>query len=166
MQRRRARYHSRMIIALLAAATAGAAQPPSVSILERFVGSCWAADFTPTLRDTHCFENVYGGEHIRDRHEVTENGKTVYAGETIYSNDGPSAVFTYINSMGGVGRGTFNLDGVAIRFQGSMRGSPHAAPQPIDSKWRVIDPDHYEVRSLLPAASRGTNPVLRFSRIK
>ena len=61
-----------MLAALLLAAAPTAAAP-----LDPFVGSCWAADFTPTMRDTHCFEAMYGGAHVRDRHEVKEGGKTV-----------------------------------------------------------------------------------------
>jgi hypothetical protein len=155
-----------MIVALAALAAAQTAEPSRISALGSFVGSCWAADFTPTMTDTHCFETMYDGAHIRDRHEVKEKGKSVYAGETIYSGEGNEAVFTYFNSMGGVGHGTFQQHGATLHFKGSMRASPVAAPQPIDSQWRVIDSDHYDVRSLVKSPSTGANPALRFSRVK
>ena len=135
-----------------------------LSLFGSFVGSCWVADFTPTMTDTHCFESVYDGAHVRDRHEVKENGKTVYAGETIYSVDGGQPVFTYFNSMGGIGRGTFDAHDTTLHFKGSMRASPEASPQPIDSEWRVVDADHYEVRS--PGPSNGGNAVVHFTRVK
>jgi hypothetical protein len=147
-----------MIAALLAAAaTVGAFDP--------FVGSCWSADFSATMRDTHCFEVLYDGAHVRDRHEVKEAGKTVYAGETTYSLDGPNTVFTYFNSLGGVGTGKVTRDGGLLRFKGSMRASPEKPPQPIDSEWTIIDHDHYDVRSLVKDASTGGNPVLHFRRV-
>jgi len=151
-----------MLLALLVAA-----QSPSVlSAFGPLPGSCWITDFTPTVSDTHCFEAMYGGAHVRDRHEVRENGEVVYAGETIYSLDGGTAVFTYFNSLGGVGHGTMQSEGSALRFKGNMRGSPDKPPQPIDSEWRIVDPDHYDVRSLVPSASTAGNDVRHFRRVK
>ena len=91
-----------MLFALLLAAQS----PADLSAFAPFAGSCWIADFTSTMSDTHCFEAMYGGVHVRDRHEVKEKGKIIYAGETVYSLDGHSAVFTYFNSLGGIGRGS------------------------------------------------------------
>lgn len=118
------------------------------------------------MTDTHCFEPMLGGAHVRDRHEVIEAGKPVYSGETVYSVDGDAIVFTYLNSLGGVGRGTVRDDGRTLRFTGSMRASPAKAPQPIDSEWRVVDDDHYEVRSLVKSPSTAGNEVLRFTRVR
>jgi hypothetical protein len=151
---------------MMLAAILLAAAPVTAAPLDPFVGSCWAADFTPTMRDTHCFEAMYGGAHVRDRHEVKEGGKTVYAGETIYSVEGEQAVFTYFNSLGGVGRGSLAGEGPLLRFKGDMRASPDKPQQPIDSEWRVVDDDHYEVRSLVKSPSTGGNKVLRFTRVK
>lgn len=139
---------------------------PELPDLKPFVGSCWVADFSPTMRDTHCFEAMYGGVHVRDRHEVKESGKVVYAGETIYSVEGKGAVFTYFNSLGGVGRGTLAQQGETLRFKGSLRASPEKPDQAIDSEWRIVDDDHYDVRSLVKSASTGGNAVLHFTRVK
>ena len=147
-----------MIVALLAAATVGAFDP--------FVDACWTADFTPTMRDTHCFEVLYDGAHVRDRHEVKEAGKTVYAGETTYSLDGPDTVFTYFNSMGGVGTGKVTRTGGTLRFIGSMRASPDKQPQAIDSEWKIVDADHYDVRALVKSASTAGKDVIHFARVK
>ena len=150
-----------MIVVLAIAAAVAASAPPGFN---DFVGSCWAADFTKTMTDRHCFERILDGTHIRDAHEVKEKGKVVYAGETIYSLDGGKVVFTYFNSLGGVGNGTVSQARGSMRFTGTMRASPDAKIQPIDSEWRSIDDDHYEVRSLVPSASTGGGQVLRFTR--
>lgn len=152
-----------MILALaLATAAIGERQPG----FNTFIGSCWVAQFTATMTDTHCFERVLGGTHIRDTHQVVESGRTVYEGETTYSVDGDKMVFTYFNSLGGVGTGVVSQLDHGFRFKGSMRASPDKKPQPIDSEWRVIDDDHYDVRSLAPSASTGAAQVLHFTRKK
>jgi hypothetical protein len=118
------------------------------------------------MTDRHCFERILGGTHIRDRHEVQDGGRTVYAGETTYSLDGDSVVFTYLNSLGGVGRGTVSEKNELLRFAGSMRASPDKPPQRIDSEWRMVDDNHYEVRSLVKSPSTPADQVLRFRRVK
>src|ERR1700756_2846142 len=94
-----------MLLGLLLAAQAAAPPAADLAAFKPFIGACWRSGFSATVNDTHCFEAMFGGAHVRDRHEVKENGKTIYAGETIYSADGPDLVFTYVNSLGGVGQG-------------------------------------------------------------
>jgi hypothetical protein len=90
-----------MLLGLILAAQSAASPVADLSAFKPFVGACWRAEFSATINDTHCFEAMYGGAHVRDRHEVKSDGKIVYAGETIYSADGPNLVFTYVNSLGG-----------------------------------------------------------------
>ena len=149
------------MIAILAAAALAAGDPADLGM---FVGSCWIADFTKTMTDRHCFTRILGGTHVRDAHEVKEGGRVIYAGETTYSLDGDGVAFTYFNSSGGVGRGTVAQHAAALHFAGSMRGSPDKPPEKIDSEWRVVDDDHYDVRSLVPSASTGGKDVLHFRR--
>jgi hypothetical protein len=151
-----------LIAALVLAAAAG----DTPADFSAFVGSCWVAEFTRTMNDRHCFTRILGGTHIRDAHEVKDGGRAVYAGETTYSLDGDGVSFTYFNSMGGVGRGTVSQKDLLLRFAGSMRPSPDKPPEKVDSEWRLVDDDHYEVRSLVPSASTGGNQVLRFTREK
>ena len=106
------------------------------------------------------------GAHVRDRHEVTDNGKAIYAGETIYSLDGDATVFTYFNSMGGVGRGSVTVEGSKLRFVGAMRATPGKPEQRIDSEWSGIGSKGYEVRSLVGDASTGGNNIVRFTKVK
>ena len=153
-----------MFLALLIGAQAESVD--RLSAFKPFIGACWRASFSPTVSDTHCFETVYGGAHVRDRHQVREGGKTVYAGETIYSADGADVVFTYFNSLGGVGNGKVRSAGATIRFSGTMRASPTDVPKPIDSEWRVAGADRYEVRPLVKAGSASADKPLVFTRIR
>jgi hypothetical protein len=154
-----------VLLGLLLAAQAAAAAPADLSAFKPFVGSCWRSEFSSSVDDTHCFEAMYGGAHIRDRHEVKENGKTVYAGETIYSADGPNLVFTYVNSLGGVGLGKVGSANAVLSFTGSIRPSPDKAQEPINSEWRLIDADHYEVRSLVVTKNGQPDKPLVFTRL-
>jgi len=155
-----------ILCAVLLALFVAAQGAINLSAFAPLTGSCWITDFTPTMSDTHCFEAMYGGAHVRDRHEVKEKGKVVYAGETIYSLDGDSAGFTYFNSLGGVGHGAMQPSGPTLHFKGNMRGSPDKPPQEIDSEWRIIDKDHYDVRSLVRSAATGGDEVRHFRRVK
>jgi len=67
-----------MIATLLAAALAAQAPAPAPGVrpglepLGFLVGHCWRGIFPDSgEQDTHCFDAVYGGQHVRDRHEVT-----------------------------------------------------------------------------------------------
>jgi len=154
-----------MLLALLLAAQAESAGAPDLSPFKPFVGACWRTQFSATVADTHCFEPMYGGAHVRDRHEVRADGKIVYAGETIYSADGPNLVFTYVNSLGGVGQGKVGTAGRMLGFTGTMRASPDKPEQTIDSEWRIIDANHYEVRSLVKSPDGKTAPPQTFVRV-
>ena len=61
-----------------APATTEAAQP--FAGMKFLLGHCWQGTFADGKVDTHCFEPVYGGKFIRDRHQVTGG----YGGETLY----------------------------------------------------------------------------------
>ena len=118
---------------------------PGLQPLARFVGHCWHGEAPGGAgTDTHCFEALYGGEHIRDRHNVDVGGKTVYAGETIYSIENGKIAFTYWNSLGGVGHGTGEATPAEISFAGEMRADPARATAPMQATWR-LEPAGYAV---------------------
>ena len=118
---------------------------PGLQPLASFVGHCWrgAAPGGAGI-DTHCFEAVYGGEHIRDRHTVVVGGKTVYAGEAVYSVEDGKIAFTYWNSLGGVGHGTAEATPTEISFAGEMREDPASSTAPMHAVWRLAQAG-YEV---------------------
>jgi len=136
---------SGLLLPLLAAA----ATPPGqgLAAFERLIGRCWEGEIAPGALNVHCFDAVYGGAHVRDRHQVLVAGKVVYEGETLYSRDGAGLAFTYWNVLGGVGHGTGVEDSEGVCFAGTMRGRPDDAPQPIATCWRWQPDGGYVTRS-------------------
>jgi len=127
------------VIAALALAAAGLAQP-QLQPWSYLVGHCWRGPAPGKGIDTHCFEAVYGGQHVRDRHEVQVDGRIVYAGETIYSVEGKDSVtFTYWNSIGGVGHGRAVANGAEIDFSGDIHATPTAPGEHFTAKWIKVD---------------------------
>ena len=135
-----------MIAALLIAASAVPAMAqPALQPWASLAGHCWSGPAPGSKAiDTHCFEAVYGGQHLRDRHEVKIGGKTIYAGETLYSVEGAEVTFTYWNSLGGIGRGKATGNGPDLAFSGEARGTPSGRSEAFTATWS-IGPDHYEV---------------------
>lgn len=125
-------------------AAVAAALLAQLSPFEPLVGSCWSFHQHGGIKDRHCFEAVYGGKHVRDRHVVTSGPNAVYEGETLYSVEAGQVVFTYWNSLGGVGRGTMSAKDGLLSFRLRMRGSPDAEAKDVATVWRVA-PDGYEV---------------------
>lgn len=132
----------------LAAALAGASVPNAQAGLQPWaylVGHCWAGPAPgPGGTDKHCFESVYGGQHVRDRHVVTVGGHEVYAGESLYSVHGPKVVFTYWNSIGGLGTGEAAFASGAWTFSGTIHATPEDGETPMTATWKQVD-GGYEV---------------------
>jgi hypothetical protein len=129
-----------MIALLIAASLAQAPLQP----WSAFIGHCWSGPAPGRGVDTHCFESVYGGQHVRDRHEVKVDGKTVYSGETLYSVEGQEVTFTYWNSLGGVGRGKAIAKGAEIDFSGDIRATAASESEHFRASWLKTD-GGYEV---------------------
>ncbi|HET9637721.1 MAG TPA: SRPBCC family protein [Allosphingosinicella sp.] len=152
----------------LKARFAKAALPPLRAELEplRFLtGHCWRGEFRNGSVDVHCFESVYGGQHIRDRHEVKGPGAP-YRGETIYSWDGSAkrVGYTYWNSSGGVSRGSMAAKPEGLDFGDETYTGADGRKLTISTMWRKVGADAYE------AVSRsGTDPtgsrVVRYTRV-
>jgi hypothetical protein len=143
-------------ILLLAAAPAALAEAP-LQPLASLVGHCWAGPAPVAgATDKHCFESVFGGQHVRDRHVVTAGGRDVYAGETIYSAKGSQVIFTYWNSLGGLGTGTASLGGDEWRFGGTIHPTASGAEQPMAASWKML-PGGYQV-------NEGSDPPRLFKR--
>jgi hypothetical protein len=140
-----------MFLLVLAAATAAAPAPtlrPELEPMRFLVGHCWRGERSPGMVDTHCFEPVYDGKHIRDRHKVpTPKGN--YEGETLYSWNAKVGRIDYVywNSFGQVMTGDAASDGAdGLAFNaGTIR-------------WRRLSPTSYEVTD-------GQGPAIRFERV-
>ena len=134
------------MIAFIAALAAEAVsfQPP-LKAFAPLVGHCFAGPAPGDQgTDKHCFESVYGGQHVRDRHVVTVGGRDVYEGETLYSARGQQVIFTYWNSLGGLGTGEAELRTDRWKFTGTIHATADRAEQPMTATWTLV-PDGYEV---------------------
>lgn len=114
--------------------------------LEFLVGWCWTGQFPDGKRtDTHCFESVYEGMHVRDRHVAT-GGSSPYRGESIYSwnNQTEEISFVYWNSIGGVSTGTAKPKGSSIFFPDESYEGPDGQVVKISSAWENITDDDFD----------------------
>jgi uncharacterized protein YndB with AHSA1/START domain len=137
---------------------------PELAPLGFLVGHCWQGELPRGERDTHCFDTVYGGQHIRDRHEVT-GGSGVYSGETFYSADGEGGVaFTYFNSIGGVSRGTLGADPDRLNFGTEHYRGPDGRQIALSVSWRRVGDQAYEVITTSADAPR-MNGTVRYERV-
>ena len=150
-------------------AAALAAQAPAVrqglEPMSFLVGHCWRGRFESGEVDTHCFEAVFDGQHIRDRHEVT-GGSRAYRGETLYSWDGAANVvtYTYWNSSGGVSRGTMRPEADRLRFGDETYRGADGRQISISTSWRRTGDDSYESVSV-SSDSPDLDRTVRFERV-
>ena len=134
------------LLLLAGSALAQTTPAPSFQPQAFLAGSCWKGTFPDGKRtDEHCFEWVYGGQYLRDRHVVTGGAKP-YAGETLYYFDAPSksVQYLYINVLGGASRGSvLSRDGV-LEFP-EDKYSDGKQEQTYRSSWKRDGDDAYFV---------------------
>ena len=140
-----------MLITLFAALLLTAPAQASISLREQLrplqllVGSCWTGTFPGgTSTDTHCFEPVFGGAFVRDRH-IVRGGKTPYEGETIYAWDAgrKQVVYTYWASDGGFSTGTMETAEGALVFPESHERDGRIVK--MQNVWTITGKDSYDV---------------------
>jgi len=158
-----------MILATLVLAFA--ADPPlraELRPLEFLVGHCWEGTLPDGKQDRHCFESVYGGQHIRDHHVVgatPEARNGVYSGETFYSAAGTGRVaFVYFNSIGGVSQGTLGAEPDRLNFGEEHYRGPDGRQIALSVSWRRIGEDAYEAITTSTDAPR-MNGTVRYQRV-
>lgn len=120
------------------------------------VGHCWSATFADGKQvDRHCFEPAFGGQFVRDRHQVT-GGKDIYRGETLYSwNAAIRRVdFNYWNSLGGVSRGTMTTSHSVLDFGDQNYVGSDGKSMTIRAQWRTAG-DSYQVVSSVNGVDGG-----------
>jgi uncharacterized protein YndB with AHSA1/START domain len=156
-----------MMLEMLIGLAAAAQSPPSLKQglepLAFLVGHCWVGTFSDGQEDRHCFDSVYDGQHVRDRHEV-RGGARVYRGETLYSWDGEAraVTYTYWNSLGGVSRGTMRTDNGRLSFGDESYTGPDGRRITMSTHWRR-DGDAYEAVTVSPQPSM--NRTVRYTLV-
>jgi hypothetical protein len=109
-------------------------------------GACWKGTFADGKSvDEHCFEWMYGGQFLRDRHTVT-GGPAPYGGETIYYYDAAAknVQYIYFNVLGGHSRGSVATRDGALVFP-EDKYSDGKIEQTYRSQWRRDGDDAYVV---------------------
>jgi hypothetical protein len=149
------------MIALLIAAAAPALAPP-LAPLAPLVGHCWAAELPGGLRDVHCFEPMYEGRFVRDRHEVSGAG-VHYLGETVYGVEAGRVAYTYWSSDGETVRGTMRGDGRRLDFGESVVRGSGGAEARLRAEWLLAD-GGYEARWTSPDPA--LNRTMHYVRIE
>ena len=150
-----------LFLAAVAPAIDGPLQP-----LSFLVSHCWRGEFKGSgTVDTHCFEPVYGGKHVRDRHQVT-GGKQVYYGETTYSWNGKTKQieYSYVNSDGDVSRGSAKPAGADLDFGDEVVTLKDGKEIRISTLWRRTGDSAYDAvtrSAFMPGGQR----VVTFTRI-
>ena len=140
------------MIATFMALAMAADQPTLRSGLEPLgflVGHCWRGELPGGHdQDTHCFEAVYGGQHVRDRHEVI-GSKGTYRGETLYSWDATAGAvsYTYWDSTGGVSRGIMRPAVDRLDFGDDRYRGPNGREIRMSTAWRRVAGDAYEANT-------------------
>lgn len=148
------------------AAAPAPAAPAGLAAMAFLIGHCWRGEMKGGAeQDTHCFDSVYGGQHIRDRHEVTGAAKP-YAGETIYSWNAKvgRVEYTYWNSAGGVSQGTMVPKGNVLDFGDETYTGRDGRQVTYSTLWRRIDERTYEAVTTSAANPTGDR-LVRFTRV-
>ena len=134
-----------ILILTAAAFTAAPATPANpLQPLDFLVGSCWAGDFPNGMGvDTHCFEAMYGGKFVRDKH-VLHGKQGDYLGETIYGFDPgkKQIVYWYFSSDGDID--SSSMLPVADGFDFPERHLTQPQDTIMRTHWHRVDADRHE----------------------
>jgi hypothetical protein len=131
-------------VAAFVPASADTPQTPQLQPLAFLAGQCWSGPFGGgKATDEHCFEWMYDGRFLRDRH-IVRGGEKPYLGETLYFWDatGNAIAYIYFNSDGGVSRGLVRPEGDTLVFP-SERYSDGGATREFGTTWKREGEDRY-----------------------
>ena len=132
-----------LVLALAGPAPRQAAEPSAhFKPIEFVVGSCWIGTFPDGKQtDEHCFEWVFGGKFVRDRHVV--RGGAPYEGESLYYWDAASneLAWSYWNSAGMMLHGAVQETPEGLAFP--PRGPGGSGGPEVKNVWTRTGPDSY-----------------------
>ncbi|MDE0855666.1 MAG: hypothetical protein OSA97_14715 [Nevskia sp.] len=122
------------------------AAPDPLQPLAFLAGHCWKGSFPGQAQtDEHCFEWLYDGHFLRDRHVVRGPGHPDYLGETTYywDADARRIQYLYIESQGGTSKGGVEAAADGLSFP-PARYVDNGREQVYRSRWQRSGDDAYE----------------------
>lgn len=132
------------LLALLVAACATSARAEDAMAPFAPLIGCWRGAFegNDAIHDERCFEPMFGGRYVRDRHFVRPSD---YAGESIYSvNAGRgTSAFTYYASDGGMSSGRWHAEEGALVFDAHTYVGADGETLQMRSRWVFDGADRY-----------------------
>jgi hypothetical protein len=140
----------RKILALVALmpCLVGAAPRAEYQPLAFLAEHCWKGEFPGGTKttDEHCFNWIYDGKFLRDRHTVRAPGKPDAQGESIYFWDSSAdrLEYLYIESDGGLSRGPVSTDAGSLIFP-DTNFVQDGKTQVYRSRWQLSGANAYEV---------------------
>ncbi len=138
-----------LCLPLLALADAGAASSAPAEPFKAMAflaGHCWKGSFPNQAQtDEHCFEWIYDGRFLRDRHVVHGEGHADYLGETTYYWDAAlgQVQYLYIENQGGYSKGSVTAGGDGLVFPPTAY-IDNGKEQVYRSRWQRDGDDAYE----------------------
>ena len=134
--------YSFVVLPLLACSVVSA-QAQDFGPLDHLSGACWVAEVpsegeAPAAQNIHCFEKMFGGQFIRDRHEFVSEGAEPITGESVYALEDTGFKITNYSDLGSIEQAHASVsESGELVFQVSKK---------IRSILQVIDADSYELR--------------------
>jgi hypothetical protein len=154
--------------AVLAPLIASAAPDPALAPLAFLAGSCWKGALPgTTAADEHCFAWIYDGKYLRDRHEVRDGEKVVYAGEsTYYWNAAAKRIeYFYVTAAGGHSHGTVAPEADALSFPAATLVT-EGKSMGFRSRWKRAGEDGYEVLREYETAKGWTPVTVQMKKVR
>jgi hypothetical protein len=143
----------KLFLLMLLPAFAHAEPIAALQPLGFLAGHCWKGTLRdPQTTDEHCFEWMYGGKFLRDRHVVRSPGKPDYIGETTYYWDAEAKQirFLYVENLGAVSQGTAEAAPDGVFFPNARYVDGNGA-MTYRSRWTRIDGQTYEAHAEMQA---------------
>jgi hypothetical protein len=111
-------------------------------------GSCWKGAFKdrPSVTDEHCFEWVYGGKFLQDKH-VVRGDSLPYEGQTMFAwnSQAKRVVYWYIALPGFYSTGTVDAKDQRIMFIDDLHEA--AGRRDLRSVWVRTGAETFSVRT-------------------
>jgi len=142
---------SALLLAALLGVTASQAEPnAALQPMAFLAGHCWKGTFADgKTTDEHCFEWLYGGKFLRDRHVVRRPDKPGHVGETFYWYDAEARRidYVYLEDSGAVSRGSAAGVADGVDFPAARYVGEKGDAMTYRSRWTRVGDTAYEAHA-------------------